>query len=201
MIRVLPVAAAAVIASGIAATAAGDPIAFWQTNGRAPVPLDIRPGGALPASSAFIRGRLKCARNVNAMLRANGYRGTGSDMARSFLSYGVAVSGPRPGVIQIERRGWNPAAGHVQVVDHKRNGVWMCRNPSSRVGQWVLQPCANSRVIAYRMPTAADILPTQFAAAPVQPSRTVSAYAPPQGLFGAAILPAGFVPTSLAVRP
>jgi hypothetical protein len=191
--RAAPAIIGAVVASSIAATAAGDPLGFWQTNS-ARSPMDITPGGALAASSTFIRGSLRCADNVNAMLRANGYRGTGSRAARSFLAYGKPVSGPRPGAIQVERRGWNPAAGHVQIVSHQRgDGTWMCKNPSSRVGAWVMRPCANPRVIAYRMPTAADVIGGRMLAGkPASPQRVMTANAPiPANLtFGAGIVPA-----------
>jgi hypothetical protein len=196
MSRIITGIACAVIASAVTAGADVSPTAFWQSQLKPTVKsaLDITAPGykrhrearkqeepkSPVVSSHFIRGRLKCAENVTAMLKANGYRGTGSAMARSYLSYGVAVSSPRPGAIQVERRGGNPNAGHVQIVSHKSNGVWMCKNPSSRVGSWVLQPCANNRIIAYRMPTASDVLSTQYA------SRAVlhSAYAPATGIFG-----------------
>lgn len=196
--RTLTVGALSALAALSISAAANNAIDFWNTNGSRPIaaPLDIKPGGALPASPRFIQGRLKCARNVNAHLHHMGYRGTGSDMARSFASYGKAVSGPQVGAIQVERRGRNPRAGHVQIVHSQRSdGVWMCRNPSSRVGAWTLNPCANPRVIAYRMPTGADLLTNRmYAAAPAKTYRPmVSAYAPPEGTFGVAALPAAFI--------
>jgi len=41
------------------------------------------------------RGSLWCARFMNMVLQESGYRGTGSDLARSFASYGHRVSGPQ----------------------------------------------------------------------------------------------------------
>ncbi len=40
------------------------------------------------------RGRLWCARFMNMVLERSGHHGTGSDLARSFASYGQRVSGP-----------------------------------------------------------------------------------------------------------
>src|SRR5215212_12242378 len=59
------------------------------------------------------RGSLWCARFMNMVLQHTGHRGTGSDMARSFASYGQRVSGPQIGAIAVMgRRG----GGHVGVV-------------------------------------------------------------------------------------
>lgn len=209
----LYIAGGVILGSACASVADSNALNFWRTSkaGQSSVarltlarpiaaPLDIKPKLAMPR---FRPGRLKCARNVNAYLQSAGYRGTGSDMAKSFLNYGREISSPRVGAIQVEKRGRNPIAGHVQVVDHQKpNGVWMCRNPSSRVGAWTTQPCANPRVIAYRMPTEAEAIPTRmYAGNAVKPRHTpfpqaVSAYAPPQGQFGAAMLPASFVQSS-----
>jgi uncharacterized protein (TIGR02594 family) len=60
------------------------------------------------------RGSLWCARFMNMVLQHSGYRGTGSDLARSFASYGQRVSGPQIGAIAVMgRRG---GGGHVGVV-------------------------------------------------------------------------------------
>ena len=50
------------------------------------------------------RGRLWCARFMNLVLERTGHRGTGSDMARSFASYGQRVSGPQVGAIAVMAR-------------------------------------------------------------------------------------------------
>ena len=47
------------------------------------------------------RGSLWCARFMNMVLQQSGYRGTGSDMANSFASYGQRVSGPQVGAIAV----------------------------------------------------------------------------------------------------
>lgn len=102
-------------------------------------------GGATP--SRFIRGRLVCARNVNAALAARGVRGSGSNFAKSFLRWGVA-SGPVPGAVAVfNRRG----GGHAAIVHSiAPNGAVIFLNPSSRRQQWVIGPY-RGRPIAYRI--------------------------------------------------
>jgi len=51
------------------------------------------------------RDRLWCARFMNFVLQRIGYRGTGSDMASSFASYGHRLWGPRVGAIAVMTRG------------------------------------------------------------------------------------------------
>lgn len=64
-----------------------------------------------------------CAAFANAVLNRQGYEGTNSLMARSFLSFGVPTKQPKVGDIVVTKRGSNPAAGHVgffegfEVVD------------------------------------------------------------------------------------
>lgn len=96
----------------------------------------------------FIRGRLVCARNVNAALAQRGIEGTGSALAFSFLRWG-RPSGPQPGAVQISgRRG----GGHVMIVSHQEEGEWLCLNPSTRRQQWQVVPCNRGpRAIAYRV--------------------------------------------------
>src|SRR6185437_5979799 len=50
------------------------------------------------------RRTLWCARFMNMVLHQAGYRGTGSDAARSFASYGRRVPGPRVGAIAVIAR-------------------------------------------------------------------------------------------------
>lgn len=96
----------------------------------------------------FIRGRLVCARNVNAALAQRGIKGTGSALAFSFLRWGRSA-GPQPGAVRVSaRRG----GGHVMIVSHLEDGEWICLNPSSRRQQWQLVPCnRGSRALAYRV--------------------------------------------------
>ena len=59
------------------------------------------------------RGSLWCARFMNMVLQRSGHRGTGSDMASSFASYGQRISGPQVGAIAVMgRRG----GGHVGII-------------------------------------------------------------------------------------
>ena len=60
------------------------------------------------------RGSLWCARFMNMVLQHTGYRGTGSDMANSFASYGQRVSGPQVGAIAVMTRG--RGGGHVGII-------------------------------------------------------------------------------------
>lgn len=64
-----------------------------------------------PATTAW------CAAYVNASLAQSGYKGTGSNLARSFLHYGEAVDAPQKGDIAVFSRGSNPSLGHVGFFD------------------------------------------------------------------------------------
>jgi uncharacterized protein (TIGR02594 family) len=96
------------------------------------------------------RGRLWCARFMNMVLERSGHRGTGSDMARSFASYGHRVSGPRIGAIAVMGRG--RGGGHVGVVsgvDAKGNPIVVSGNNGNRVRE---APVSRGRIYAYVMP-------------------------------------------------
>lgn len=54
-----------------------------------------------------------CAAFANAMLRRAGYAGTGSLAARSFLTWGEALSEPKLGCITVFKRGNSTYQGHV----------------------------------------------------------------------------------------
>ncbi len=96
------------------------------------------------------RGSLWCARFMNMVLQHSGYRGTGSDLARSFASYGQRVSGPQIGAIAVmERRG----GGHVGVVsgiDAMGNPIVVSGNNGNRVRE---APISRGRIYACVMPT------------------------------------------------
>ena len=101
----------------------------------------------LNAPSSFIRGRLVCARNVNAALAARGIKGTGSALAKSFLSWGAA-SGPVKGAVAVFSRG---RGGHVAIVhDVRPDGTVIYLNPSSRRQAWQVGPY-HRRPIAFRV--------------------------------------------------
>ena len=97
------------------------------------------------------RGSLWCARFMNMVLQHSGYRGTGSDMANSFASYGQRISGPRVGAIAVMGRGRH--GGHVGIItgiDDKGNPVMISGNNGNRVRE---APISRGRIYAYVMPT------------------------------------------------
>src|ERR1700736_2532877 len=97
------------------------------------------------------RGRLWCARFMNMVLERSGHHGTGSDLARSFASYGQRVSGPQIGAIAVMgRRG----GGHVGVVsgsDAGGNPIIVSGNNRNRVRE---APVSRGRIYAYVMPSS-----------------------------------------------
>ena len=98
------------------------------------------------------RGRLWCARFMNMVLQRSGHTGTGSDMARSFSSYGQRISGPQVGAIAVMSRGRR--GGHVGVVsgiDPKGNPIIVSGNYGNRVAESVY---SRGRVYAYVMPSS-----------------------------------------------
>jgi len=97
------------------------------------------------------RGSLWCARFMNLVLQRSGYRGTGSDMARSFASYGQRVSGPQIGAIAVMgRRGGGGHVGVVSGIDANGNPVVVSGNSGNRVRE---APVSRGRIYAYVMPT------------------------------------------------
>lgn len=102
------------------------------------------------AASAFIRGRMICARNVNAELAARGIRGTGTAWAKDFLTWGHRGSG-QVGDVAVFNRGRR--GGHVAiVVGFGRNGERLYLNPSSRRQAWKIGPY-HRQPIAFRSPS------------------------------------------------
>ncbi|WP_110782598.1 TIGR02594 family protein [Rhodopseudomonas faecalis] len=98
------------------------------------------------------RSRLWCARFMNMVLERAGLRGTGSDMARSFASYGQRISGPQVGAIAVMSRG--KRGGHVGVVsgiDANGNPIVVSGNHNRRVAESVYP---RSRVYAYVLPSS-----------------------------------------------
>lgn len=96
------------------------------------------------------RGSLWCARFANMVLQHSGYRGTGSDMARSFANYGQRVSGPQVGAIAVMSRGRR--GGHVGIitgVDAQGNPIMISGNNGNRVRE---APVSRGRIYAYVMP-------------------------------------------------
>jgi uncharacterized protein (TIGR02594 family) len=97
------------------------------------------------------RGSLWCARFMNMVLERSGHRGTGSDMARSFASYGHRISGPQVGAIAVMARRGGGHVGVVSGIDASGNPIVVSGNKGNRVREAVL---SRSRVYAYVMPTS-----------------------------------------------
>ncbi len=98
------------------------------------------------------RGSLWCARFMNMVLQHTGHRGTGSDMANSFASYGQRISGPQVGAIAVMSRG--RGGGHVGIVtgiDASGNPIMISGNNGNRVKE---APISRGRIYAYVMPTS-----------------------------------------------
>jgi uncharacterized protein (TIGR02594 family) len=98
------------------------------------------------------RASLWCARFMNMVLQRSGYRGTGSDAASSFASYGQRVSGPQIGAIAVMgRRGHGGHVGIVSGIDAAGNPILVSGNNRNRV---VEASYPRGRVYAYVMPTS-----------------------------------------------
>ena len=96
------------------------------------------------------RATLWCARFMNMVLQHLGYRGTGSDAASSFASYGQRVSGPQIGAIAVMARRGGGHVGVVSGIDAQGNPILVSGNSRNRV---VEAPVSRGRIYAYVMPT------------------------------------------------
>jgi uncharacterized protein (TIGR02594 family) len=96
------------------------------------------------------RGRLWCARFMNMVLQHSGLHGTGSDMARSFASYGQRISGPQIGAIAVMGRRGGGHVGVVSGIDASGNPIVVSGNHGHRVAESVYP---RGRIYAYVMPT------------------------------------------------
>jgi len=95
-------------------------------------------------------GALWCARFMNMVLERAGHRGTGSNMASSFASYGRRISGPQIGAIAVMSRG--KRGGHVGIVsgiDASGNPIIISGNYNRRVAE---AKYSRNRIYAYVMP-------------------------------------------------
>ncbi len=103
------------------------------------------------ASQLGLPTRLWCADFMNFVLRRSGGVGTHSRAARSFLTYGKKLDGPRVGAIAIMYRK-GPNNGHVGIVrgtDGKGNPIIISGNHGNSVRQ---STYAKERVMGYVMP-------------------------------------------------
>ena len=96
------------------------------------------------------RGSLWCARFMNLVLQHSGYKGTGSDMARSFAHYGQRVSGPQVGAIAVMSRRGGGHVGIITGIDASGNPIMISGNNRNRVSE---APISRGRIYAYVMPT------------------------------------------------
>ena len=137
------VAAQSARATGSASNAAAASV----SGGASPLVSEARRWlGTNPTS----RSSLWCARFMNFVLNRVGLKGTSSDMARSFASYGRRVPGPRVGAIAVMSRGRN--GGHVGVVsgiDAQGNPIIISGNHGRRVAE---AKYPRGRIYAYVMP-------------------------------------------------
>ena len=97
------------------------------------------------------RASLWCARFMNMVLQREGYRGTGSDMARSFASYGQRISGPQIGAIAVMGRRGGGHVGIISGIDAQGNPIMISGNNGNRVRE---APVSRGRIYAYVMPTS-----------------------------------------------
>jgi uncharacterized protein (TIGR02594 family) len=95
------------------------------------------------------RGSLWCARFMNMVLKHTGHRGTGSDMANSFASYGHRVSGPQVGAIAVMGRRGGGHVGIITGIDAHGNPIMISGNNGNRVRE---APVSRGRIYAYVMP-------------------------------------------------
>jgi len=102
-------------------------------------------GGGNPTG----RASLWCARFMNMVLARTGHRGTGSDLAASFASYGRRVSGPQVGAIAVMGRRGGGHVGIVTGVDAQGNPIMISGNNGNRVRE---APVKRGRIYAYVMP-------------------------------------------------
>ena len=96
------------------------------------------------------RSSLWCANFMNMVLERSGHRGSGSNVARSFASYGTRISGPQVGAIAVMSRG--KRGGHVGVVsgiDANGNPIIISGNHGRRVAE---STYSRGRIYAYVMP-------------------------------------------------
>jgi len=92
-----------------------------------------------------------CAVFVNACLLEAGEPSTRAALARSFLSYGMSLEGPRVGAIVVFPRGKDPTAGHVGFVVKIEGGkiFVLGGNQSNSVS---IQTFNASSAVGYRWP-------------------------------------------------
>jgi uncharacterized protein (TIGR02594 family) len=95
---------------------------------------------------------LWCARFMNLVLERTGHGGSGSNLARSFASYGHRISGPQVGAIAVMGRRGGGHVGVVSGIDASGNPIIISGNHGHRVAEATY---SRGRVIAYVIPPGA----------------------------------------------
>ena len=155
MVRLLRLQPAMIDQHGVAANShvAGNSYAAATPSGAI---SDVGGTGVVSEARRYIgsnptgRSALWCGHFMNMVLERSGHRGSGSNMARSFASYGTRVSGPQVGAIAVMSRG--KRGGHVGVVsgmDSHGNPIIISGNHGRRVAETVYP---RGRIYAYVMP-------------------------------------------------
>ncbi|MEB4590528.1 TIGR02594 family protein [Candidatus Thiothrix sp. Deng01] len=92
-----------------------------------------------------------CAAFVNAVLYANGIKGTGEVNARSFLQWGTATNKPQPGDVVVLWRGsresWQGHVGFFKGFDSNGNVLVLGGNQDDKVS---MEPYSPDRVLGFR---------------------------------------------------
>ena len=117
-----------------------------------------------------------CAAFVGACLERGGLRSTRSLLARSYLTYGAAVSDARPGAIAIFSRGSDPAQGHVGfVVGEAGDTVLLLGGNQAHAVSVIGMPRA--RLLGLRWPASATSITSAPAAQPATDAAFLQALA------------------------
>lgn len=95
------------------------------------------------------KASLWCGNFMNLVLERTGYRSSGSNLARSFASYGQRISGPQVGAIAVMARRGGGHVGVVSGVDAKGNVIVVSGNHGRRVAESTYPA---SRIYAYVLP-------------------------------------------------
>ncbi len=92
-----------------------------------------------------------CAAFVCAMLEKAGFKSTHKANAKSYLTFGEELSGPKVGAIAVLNRGTDPASGHVGfVVGFNSSSVYLLGGNQSNMVR--VSSFQRWRVLQYRWP-------------------------------------------------
>jgi uncharacterized protein (TIGR02594 family) len=98
-----------------------------------------------------------CAAFVNAVLGSQGIKGSGSNLARSFLGYGSATNTPEKGDIVVLKSKASASGTHVGIFDSAAGGRVNVLGGNQGGGRVKVSSFAQSDVLGFRRaPTASD---------------------------------------------